>query len=112
MTISGQDANCPSWMEIVEKDGKPQLRIQARTGAVRPFMDAPIQGSKMTVVVSRARGTSAEITWELTADRDKLVGTQKMGNAESKVTGVRAPALKRPMPKPGRSPSRCATGRT
>lgn len=99
MTITAANATYPSWLEVVEKDGKPQVRIQARTGAVRAFTDANVNGSKMTVVVSPARGTSPETTWELTASGDKLTGSQKAGSEEAKVAGVRAPALKRPMPK-------------
>lgn len=99
MTITAGATAYPSWMEVVDKDGRPQVRVQARTGAVRPFMDAPIEGSKMTLVVSPARGNSPEVIWELAASGDKLTGTQKAGSSESKVEGVRAPALKRLTPK-------------
>jgi len=47
----------------------------------------------------QAAGRGPEIDWDLTASGDSLSGVQKQGdNAETKIAGVRAPKLDRPMP--------------
>ena len=89
----------PQWMELVEKDGKIEGRVQPRGGAWRPIVDAKTEAGKIVVTVSRSpRG---EMTWELTsAGTDKITGIEKRGDRQGPaLLGVRAPKLDRPMPK-------------
>ena len=89
----------PQWMEIVEKDGKLDGRIQPRGGAVRPIVGAKVEGGHLMITVSAATERAPEVTWDITADGGKISGTQKQGeNSETTIAGVRAPALKKPMP--------------
>ena len=100
LTLTNSRATWPQWMEIVEKDGKPDGRIQPRGGAVRPIVDAKVEGGHLLITVQKATDRAPELTWDLTVAGDKLSGTQKQGeNTDTKIAGVRAPALKRPMPK-------------
>jgi len=84
----------PDWMEVTENAGGLKVRIQPRGGAVRPALNATVEGAKL--IVTPLTGT----TWELTAEGDKLGGTQKRGDAvTAEISGVRAPVLKRADPK-------------
>jgi 3-keto-disaccharide hydrolase len=96
ITVTTPKDSYPDWMEIVEKDGKLDGRIQPRGGAVRPIASATMSGSRLLVTQT---GTPA-ITWDLAIEGGKLTGTQKRGDTkDADITGVRAPKLDRPMPK-------------
>jgi hypothetical protein len=111
MTVTRGDDTFPSWMELVEKDGNPQVRVQGRTGNVNPAAAVKMDGSHLIITVLRmapARPASEdrpalparpELIWELTAKGGKLTGTQRQGDTVWQLTGVRAPALKRAAPK-------------
>lgn len=89
----------PQWMEVVEKDGGPQIRIQPRGGAVRPAVAAKVVGSHLLITVSAASATQPEVKWDLTASGGKLTGVQKSGDAvNAQLAAVRAPELKRAAP--------------
>lgn len=89
----------PQWMELTEKDGKIEGRVQPRGGGWRPILGAKVEGLKIVVAVSAGRGPA--INWELTAaGADKLTGVEKRGeNDGPALAGARAPKLDRPMPK-------------
>ena len=74
------DAAYPQWMELVEKDGKLDGRIQPRGGAVRPIVAAKLDGSRLIVTTTAATDRSPEITWDLTVSGSRLTGTQKQGD--------------------------------
>ena len=89
----------PQWMELTDGNGGPQVKVQPRSGSVHPAPVVKADGSHMTL--DMGGGT----TWELDAAGDKISGAQKKGGAvQAKVEGVRAPALKRPMPKAWNDP--------
>lgn len=91
----------PQWMELIEKDGKIEGRVQPRGGGWRPILGATLQGEKLVVKVSEAAGRRPAVDWELTASgSDKLTGVEKRNGDDGPVlAGVRAPKLDRPMPK-------------
>jgi hypothetical protein len=99
LTLTSERGAWPQWMEIVQKDGKLDGRIQPRGGAVRPIVDGKIENEHLLVTVQKGNDRAPEVTWDLTAAGDKLAGTQKQGPSETKIAGVRAPELNRPMPK-------------
>src|SRR5579883_12133 len=111
LTLTSPRGSWPQWMEIVEKDGKLDGRIQPRGGAVRPIVASKLEGGHLLVTV-QAAGRGPEISWDLTASGDKLTGVQKQGdNAETKIAGVRAPKLDRPMPKAWTAPEPLFNGK-
>src|SRR5580692_2845383 len=55
------------WMEIVEKDGKLDGRIQPGGGAVRPIVAAKLDSQHLLITVSAA-GRGPEVDWDLTLD--------------------------------------------
>jgi len=91
----------PQWMEIVEKDSRLEGRIQPRGGAVRPIVaTVPSGDSHLLVTVQAATDRAPVMTWDLEVSGGRLTGTQKQGdNSDTTIAGVRAPELKRPMPK-------------
>jgi hypothetical protein len=101
----------PQWMEIVEKDGKLDGRIQPQGGAVRPIVDTKVEGDHLLITVAKGTNNRPDQTWDLTAAGNKLSGTQKQGANEVKIEGVRAPELKRPMPKAWTEPEALFNGK-
>lgn len=101
MTVTPATGNpWPQWMELTEKDGKIEGRVQPRGGAWRPILGAQLSGSKMVVMISAA-GRGPAVNWELTSvSKDKIAGVEKRGeNDGPKLEGDRAPLLDRKMPK-------------
>ncbi len=102
----------PQWMELLEKDGKIEGRVQPRGGAWHAIAGAKVDGAKMIVAVSPA-GRGPAINWELTsAGKDKLTGIEKRGDADGPaLVGLRAPKLDRPMPSAWTTPAPLFNGK-
>lgn len=90
----------PQWMELTEKGGKIEGRVQPRGGGWRVIDGAKLEGGKMIIAVAPA-GRAPAIRWELSASgKDKITGIEKREeNDGPTLVGVRAPKLDRPMPK-------------
>ena len=102
----------PQWMEITDAGGKVDGRIQPRGGAVRPIVAAKMDGGHLIVTVADATPRGPATTWDLTVEGDKLSGVEKRGDAAGpQIAGVRAPALKRPMPKAWTAPEPIFSGK-
>jgi hypothetical protein len=101
----------PQWMELVEKNGRIEGRVQPRGGGWRPILGAQVEGGKMVVAVSAGRGPA--VRWELTsAGPDKLTGIEKRGESDGpRLAGARAPKLDRPMPKEWTAPKPLFNGK-
>ncbi len=111
LTVTSPRGTANQWMEIVEKDGKLDGRIQPGGGASRPIGGAKLEGSHLIVIVQPA-GRGPEVTWDLTTDGSKINGVQKRGDAsDTQIAGVRAPELKRPMPKAWTNPEPLFNGK-
>jgi hypothetical protein len=123
LTITEPNVTYPSWVEVTEKDGQLAVRAQPREGNVRP-VSARIEGSTLIVtVVPAAPARPAEgdrpaaparpaLTWELTSAGPRLTGVQKRGEeVQGRVTGLRAPELKRPAPKEWSEPQPLFNGK-
>jgi hypothetical protein len=102
----------PDWMEVVERDGGMQARVQPSGGAVRPFSPVRMDGAKLIVTMSQATANRPATVWELTVEGDKIAGVQKSGdNTTAELAGVRAPALKREAPKAWTAPEPLFNGK-
>ena len=103
----------PQWMELLEKEGKIEGRVQPRGGAWRPIVGATVDSGKLIVAVSAANARGPAIRWELTSSgKDKLTGLEKRGDADGpKLVAVRAPELNRPMPKAWTAPRSLFNGK-
>jgi hypothetical protein len=90
----------PQWMEITEKDGKFAGRYQPRGGAWRPLAAARADSGHLIVTLAEATPQGPATIWDFTGAGDNLSGVEKRGETEGpRIVAVRAPALKRPMPK-------------
>jgi hypothetical protein len=106
MTVTPAKGNpYPQWMELIQKDGQIQGRVQPRGGGWRPILGAKVESGKIIIAVSAA-GRGPAINWELTpSGADQLTGIEKRGeNDGPKLLGVRAPKLDRPMPRAWTAP--------
>ena len=85
----------PQWMELLEKNGKLEGRVQPKGGGWKPILGAKIESGRMVVALSPT------INWEISsAGPDQITGIEKRGDADGpKLAGLRAPKLDRPMPK-------------
>jgi hypothetical protein len=102
MTVTPATGNLwPQWMELIEKEGRVEGRVQPRGGGWHPILGAKIDSGKLIVAVSAASQRGPAVTWELTsAGNDKISGVEKRGDTEGpSLSGVRAPKLDRPQPR-------------
>src|ERR1017187_9713767 len=100
LTVTPQTGNpFPQWMELTEKDGKLEGRFQPRGGAWRPLAAAKVDDGHLILTLAAATANGAATTWDFTAAGDTLTGVRERGEtAGTRIAGVRAPELKRPMP--------------
>jgi hypothetical protein len=105
INITSGNETYPDWMEVTEKDGAVQARVQPRTGSVVAAKDVKIDGSHLTLAFGR------NLSWDLMVAGGKLTGTQKRADSTAQVAGVRAPELKRAEPKTWSAPEALFTGK-
>src|SRR5271156_4682318 len=99
ITVSTSDSTYPDWMELVEKDSGPEVRVQPRGGSVHPATNVKEDGSHLTLTFTPGTANRPEVTWDLTANGDRFTGDQKRGGeVVAHLAGVRAPAMHRSPP--------------
>jgi Domain of Unknown Function (DUF1080) len=90
----------PDWMEVTRNGDMLAVRVQPRTGSVRPATNVSTDGTHLMLTVVPAGKKNPDLNWDLTVANNRISGVQKRGDqVVAKVEGVRAPALKKPMPK-------------
>ena len=100
LTIKTPTSAYPAWIEVSDKDGKPDARIQPRGGSVRPAHETKLDGNRLIVTISPAAEDRPAITWELNVKSNVLTGSVKRGQEEqAQIGGQRAPDLKVKPPK-------------
>ena len=102
----------PQWMELIEKNGKIEGRVQPRGGGWRPILSAKVESGRMLLALTAA-GRGPAVNWELTSPGpDKIAGIEKQGDSDGPaLAGVRAPKLDRPMPKRWTKPQPLLNGK-
>lgn len=102
----------PQWMELTEKDGKIEGRIQPRGGGWRPILGAKLDAGKLLIDV-QAAGRTPAVSWQLTSPgKGKIEGVEMRGTeAGPKIAGVTAPKLDRKMPKKWGAPQALFNGK-
>ena len=109
ITIKSANETYPDWLEVTENGGTLAARIQPKDGSVHPVSSVKVEGAHLLVSFDWSRRT---MNWDLTAQGDRLTGTQKSSQGETAdVSGVRAPALKKPMPKSWSKPEPIFNGK-
>ena len=91
MTVTVGNSHFPSWLEVTEKSGNLEARVQQRTGNVAPVAAVKMEGPRLIVTVTAAAPARPasdnrpafpgrpELVWELTEHGGKLTGVQKNG---------------------------------
>jgi hypothetical protein len=110
--MPGRSGIGAAWLGITEKNGTLEVWYQPTGGNVYPVKDVRTDRSHLIMTVSPARENRPAVTWELEpAGTDKLTGTQKRGDANTPLTGVREPELKRAEPKAWSNPEPLFNGK-
>ena len=112
LNVTTSTETYPQWMEVKEEDGYP-IRIQPRGGAVRPATSAKWEGARFVITLVPRVGDRPEVLWELSIpDGKTFTGVQKTGGViDAKLTGVRAPALRRDEPNAWSRPEKLFNGK-
>src|SRR5437763_7854084 len=71
----------PQWMELIEKDGKIEGRLQPRGGAWRPITGVTVQNAHLVIPLGPSGRGGAAATWDFTASGNSLTGIEKRGDA-------------------------------
>jgi hypothetical protein len=112
ITVTTPRDSYPDWMEVKEADGHLAALIQPRSGSTRVATEVKQQGSHLRLTLIAATNQAPATTWDLAIEGGKLLGTSKRGDTvQGQLAGVRAPALKRPMPALWTSPEALFNGK-
>ncbi|MGO4882098.1 MAG: DUF1080 domain-containing protein [Bryobacteraceae bacterium] len=99
LTVTTPKATYPSWMEVTESGGQPQVRVVGRVASVHPATDVVLNGSHPTFTTQEWFDGEIKVTWEFHAAGGKITGVEKRADGvEGKIVGVPAPALKHKVP--------------
>jgi hypothetical protein len=107
-TTTGRHAN---WLGVTEKNGTLEIWFQPIGGHVYQVKDYHLEDSHLSLALAPASGTHPAMRWDLNAKGGELIGVQKRGNESIQLMGVRAPELKRSMPKAWTSPEPLFNGK-
>lgn len=100
LTVKAGTTVYPAWVEVVDKDGKADARIQPRGGSVRPAHETKLEGNRLLLTISPAADDRPAVTWELNVKGSIVTGAIKRGaDVIGQIGGQRAPDLKNKPPK-------------
>jgi hypothetical protein len=112
ITVTLPTGDYPDWLEVIDTDGKPEVRLQQRTGSVHPVESAHYADKHLILGISAASTKGPAITWEVYLDGQRMVGVLKRGEMiNGQISGVRAPELKRKEPKSWTAPEALFNGK-
>jgi hypothetical protein len=95
-----------NWLSVAQKGPNDyEIWFQPTGGHVYLVKDYKFEGDHLTLNFGK------DNSWELTAARGKLTGTEKHGEKTRELTGVRAPELKRKAPKAWSQPEALFNGK-
>jgi hypothetical protein len=97
LTLKAPDRECPSWLELDEKDGKLTAQMVGRWGNARPLPRVEFADGRLTFVSPKEEeDTKTDVVFEGKLAGDKLSGTATgFPGGTWSWTAVRAPSLKR-----------------
>jgi hypothetical protein len=98
LTVKIPGDQYPSWVEIKNSAGTPEVRVVGRVASAHPATNVKVEGSRIVFHTQEWFGKNTEVDWVLQLAGSRLKGTQKRGDITGQITGERAPTLDRPMP--------------
>ena len=111
ITVNTDRAAYPDWLRVERTDCCIAALIQPRSGGTVAATSVNLEGQHLTLTIGRAE-KGPVTTWNLTAAGDQFTGTIQRGDTVvGKMTGVRAPALRRPMPQAWTDPEPIFNGK-
>jgi hypothetical protein len=110
-TIKTPTESGATWLGVTEKGGNLEVWFQPTGGNVYQVKVFKLSGSHLTLTVAQASASRPATIWELDAAGGKLTGVQKRGENVMALTGLRAPELKRSVPKAWTNPAPLFNGR-
>src|SRR5438309_570837 len=72
VTPKSGGASYPDWIELSDRNGKPALRVQPRSGGAKEISDFQLSGSHLHLVFSKADAKNPEVTWDLDVAGGKI----------------------------------------
>jgi hypothetical protein len=106
ITVTTDRGTYPDWMQIEKTDCCLAALIQPRSGGTVSATSVKREAQHLSLTIGR------DTTWDLTAGGDKITGTIQRGTTTlGKIEAVRAPALRRPMPKAWSNPEPLFNGK-
>jgi hypothetical protein len=112
ITVNTPTTEYPDWLEVIDDNGTPKVRLQQRTGSVHPVPSAHYEGKHLQFVISPASDKSPAISWDIRIEGNRLTGTLNRGEmTNAQISGVRAPAMKRKEPKAWTTPEPLFNGK-
>ncbi|MBY0506025.1 MAG: DUF1080 domain-containing protein [Bryobacteraceae bacterium] len=100
-----------TWLGITEKSGALEVWYQPTGGNVYQVNDVKADGAHLTLTLGKPTDKAPRTVLELDVQGDRITGKQTRGSSSQDLTGTRAPALKRPMPKAWATPVALFNGR-
>ncbi len=95
LTIVTPKMTYPSWMEVTEAGGSPEVKIVGRVASVHPAKDVKLDGKKLSFSSREYLGENqTNVTWVLNVAGGKVTGTQtREDGTVGQITALKAPAL-------------------
>ncbi len=89
----------PSWMEVVDNGGTPEVKVVGRVASAHPGKDVKLNGSRLSFTTEEWFGKTVKVDWDIHVAGGKLSGTQKRETGENaSLSGTPAPKLDRATP--------------
>jgi hypothetical protein len=99
LTVTTPKDTYPSWMEVTQSGGQPQVRVVGRVASVHPATDVKLEGAHLSFTTSEWFDSQIKVTWDLHAAAGKLTGVEKRADGlEGQIAGVPAPSMRRKLP--------------
>jgi hypothetical protein len=112
LTVTTANDIYPSWIELSERNGTPQVRVVGRVASVHPAQNVKVAGDTLSFTTSEWLGKPTKVSWELIASSGRLSGALKREDGiQGKIAGVPAPALNRQAPSAWTKPEALFNGK-
>jgi hypothetical protein len=99
LTVTTPKGTYPSWMEVTQSGGQPQVRVVGRVASVHPASGVKLDASGLSFTTSEWLDGQVPVTWEFHAADGQLTGTQKRADGVvGQIVAAPAPALRREVP--------------
>jgi hypothetical protein len=112
ITVTTDRGTYPDWLSVEKTDCCLAALIQPRSGSTVAASSVKREGRNMILTIGKANDKGPATIWDLTAGGGRFTGSIRRGDTVAgKIDAVRAPALRRPMPKAWSDPEPIFNGK-